>query len=123
MEISLSCSDPAVAMIGECIVEIPEERLVEFALNSTVVYSPPRSNKIIVDYSGDMFEFQYRHQTTEVWEDLPKNLWDVRVLRHRKRIILKPREAEMERDVYQNPDAKSAEWSALNERREMRGED
>lgn len=122
MKITLNCTDPAVATIGDCVVEIPDERLVEFAASATVVYSAPRSIKMIVDYTGDMFAFQYRHQTTDVWEDLPKNLWDVRVLRHRKRIVLKPREAEMGQDVYQNPDAMSAEWSALNEKRELRGE-
>jgi hypothetical protein len=96
MEITLNCTEPAVATIGDCAVEIPDERLVEFASNATVVYSAPRGIRMIVDYTGDMFAFQYRHQTTDEWEDLPKTLWDVRVLRHRKRIILKPREVDFD---------------------------
>jgi len=89
MEISLNCSDPAVAIIGDCAIEIPTERLVEFAAHAKVVHSPARGTRLIVDYTGDMFEFQYRHQVTDVWEGVPKSLWDERVLSHRKRIILK----------------------------------
>ena len=94
MEISLNCTDPAVATIGDCVVEIPDERLVELAANSTVLYSPPRSNRMIIDYRGNMFEFQYRHEFTDVWEDVPKDLWDARVLSHRKRIILRSGDAK-----------------------------
>ena len=90
MEIILNCTDPAVATIGDCDVVIPNERLVEFAAQSTVLSSPPQSTKMIVNYTGDMFVFLYRHQIKEVWQELPKNVWDVRVLRHRKRIILRP---------------------------------
>lgn len=90
MEITLNCTDPAVATIGDCDVVIPNERLVEFAAHATVLNSPANGTKMIVDYTGDMFVFLYRHQVKEVWQELPKNVWDVRVLRHRKRIILRP---------------------------------
>lgn len=99
MEITLNCTDPAVATIGDCDIVIPNERLVEFAAQATVLESPPRSTKMVVDYKGDMFVFLYRHQIREVWQELPKNEWDRRVLRHRKRIILKPRRAGKEGNV------------------------
>ena len=90
MEITLNCTDPAVATIGDCDVVIPSERLVEFAAHATVLNSPSTGTKMIVEYTGDMFVFLYRHQVKEVWQELPKEVWDVRVLRHRKRIILRP---------------------------------
>ena len=90
MEVILNCTDPAVATIGDCDVVIPNERLVEFAAHARVLSSPSNGTMMIVDYTGDMFVFLYRHQIKEVWQELPKDVWDVRVLRHRKRIILRP---------------------------------
>jgi hypothetical protein len=97
MEITLNCSDPAVATIGECDVVIPNDRLFEFAAHATVLDSQPRSIKMIVNYTGDMFVFLYRHQIKEVWQELPKNVWDQRVLRHRKRVILRPQKQQQGR--------------------------
>jgi hypothetical protein len=99
MEITLNCTDPAVATIGDCDIVIPNERLVEFASQATVLDSPPRSTKLTVDYRGDMFVFLYRHQVREVWQELPKDVWDTRVLSHRKRIILKPRADGKDKDL------------------------
>ena len=103
MEVTLNCTDPAVATIGDCDVVIPNERLVEFAAYATVLDSPSKSSKMIVDYRGDMFVFLYRHQIKEVWQELTKNEWDKRVLRHRKRIILKPRAVGKTGDVNNIP--------------------